>query len=106
MSSVYSTLFITVAAADVNARYVVPDGYRAVVKDIGIFFNGAPANTSAFVTGETGGGFIFYRLALDPYEFNHWVGSQVVNEGSTITLASGGPQVVYGRVSGYLLTLP
>lgn len=103
---VYSTLFVAATAVNVDARYTVPDGHIAVVRDVNFFFNGTPNNTAAQAYDLTTASYIAYHLMVNPFENFHWEGRQVLDAGATLQGASSGPNGCSIRISGYLLTLP
>jgi hypothetical protein len=103
---VYSTLFIAARGVNINAGYVVPAGFVAVVRDIEIAFLATPNNTAADVLDHATSTILTYHLQLNPFEEHHWEGRQVVDTGAEILASSAGPADTSIRVSGYLLTLP
>lgn len=102
-SSVYSTLLIAVVAIDPSAEYTVPAGYTVVVRDVCMLFYGSPADTSGGVQGAGDGAWIAYCLQVDPYQFYHWEGRQVIGPGDSVHALASGENEVSIRVSGYLL---
>jgi hypothetical protein len=104
-ATVYSTRFIAAVFPTAPSTYVVPDGYRAVVRDI-----------SAYWLGDSGGGalqgaidgvayFMYFIGTADVPGGYHWEGRVVVDPGEALAI-----NVPMGNwsfvVSGYLLKLP
>lgn len=101
--SVYSTLFIAALGTPVDAAYVVPAGFTAVVRDVAAWFYGEPDDTVLGLQDLTTSAFVYYVVMQDEYQYSHWQGRQVFPEGSEFQASSTGPNTVSVRVSGYLL---
>lgn len=102
---VYSTRFMAAVFPTAPTDYVVPTGFRAVVRDI-----------SAYWLGDVGGGalqgaidgvayFMYFIGTAGVPGGYHWEGRVVADEGETVAI-----NVPMGNwsftVSGYLLSLP
>lgn len=98
----YSSTLIRASGAG-PFTYVVPAGYRAVVRDMN-FVTGLtnPSEVAAYVVGHA----YFYRDFLNPggdISYLHWQGRVVVNDGESLVVTlSAGPVDCY--VCGYLLS--
>lgn len=103
--SVYSTLFIAAAGANLNAGYVVPDGYLGIVRDISCICLNFPGDTAVEVIDNNTATFVWYVLQTHLNQYDQWEGRQVFPAGAEILAASSGPNDVRIRVSGYLLSL-
>jgi hypothetical protein len=103
---VYSTVFIEVGAANHQAGYVVPAGKVIVVRSVSVLFVGTPGNTSWGLKNAATNVFLAYHWGLDTDEFVHFDLRQVVPAGSELLSVSFGPNTVYARACGYLLSTP
>jgi|SRR5579875_602217 len=101
---VYSTRFCDVeAASSPVASYVVPAGYRAVLRDFAMYqapggsgawaYFGKPPTIAAYIDLESG-------------RYGQWTGRMVFNEGETIDFESNSTTVATLVACGYLLTMP
>lgn len=105
-SRLYSTQFIARAGLNVNVGYTVPEGYRAVLRQVDVACaTGAGDNRLFFLENPQGG--IIWIAEANPEEYfsDQWQGRQVFNPGDIMTFnPAEGAWDVMG--SGYLLTLP
>lgn len=103
---VYSTDFLDLHASELGIGYTVPDGYKAIVRDIDVFFT-ALAVINLNIIGPSGGTFAYFSYIPTEAAFQSWRGRQVFNAGDTFgvtgTVDAGSFDI---RVSGYLLTAP
>jgi hypothetical protein len=105
-STVYSVRFISDYAAPVSGTYVVPAGFRAIVRDVDAYNAPGGASEDYVFVGvlEIGGAFMYQHFGDAGWV--GWRGRQVVNEGETIQVGGNTESVQSIQVSGYLLTLP
>lgn len=109
-SPVFSQRFFQARNLSGGSNYTVPDGFRAVVRDIDVF-DGSVTGDNVFqaISDALGQTFAFWRSPLTGGSLNAgswfgWRGRQVFFPDDTITFfADSGLDVT---VSGYLLTLP
>jgi hypothetical protein len=104
---VYSTRFIAETSALTSPTFVVPAGYRAVVRSIDLYWIGGSAADTGIVLW-AGLAYIFVAHATPSTEQTfQWQGRQVGNPGDTLTFFARDQPGDWGILaSGYLLTLP
>jgi hypothetical protein len=112
MATVYSTgIYSGPFAAGASLLYTVPSGKRLVVRDITAFMDpigsGSPGSI-AFYDLSTNG---FIAAWVQPFvqsgRLYHWEGRQALDAAEELYCFVGtGAGDWYGRVFGYLLTLP
>lgn len=105
---VYSTRFCnsSISSAGDTTLYTVPAGFRAVLRDVDIYFGGATGIVVELRA--TGINFVPFAATTTDPEPGVWRGRQVLNAGESLTvhvatLPAGGGLNVFA--SGYLLTL-
>jgi hypothetical protein len=103
-TAVYSHLLIAANGVGLDAEYYVPAGYVVVVRDVSVLLYGTPDDTAFGLLDVNTGTYLYYRLFLDPSEFDHVEMRQVLPAGATLAAQSSGPNNLSARVSGYLLT--
>lgn len=105
MGRPYSTRFIgqIVNVSRVNAQYVVPMGYRAIVRQITVTTN--PTGTQLLTVHVQGPGVLFYlfQVQFSAFAMRNEAYHQVVNAGETITAFTDQGEAAM-TISGYLLT--
>jgi hypothetical protein len=106
VADVYSTNFLDLHAAALGIGYEVPAGFKAIVRDIDVFFT-ALAVINLNIIGPSGGTFAYFSYIPSGSAFQDWRGRQVFSPGDVIgvtgTIDAGSFDL---RMSGYLLTLP
>lgn len=102
MGSVYSTQFLT-SKSGASATYLVPSGYRAVIREI-TAFNGNLAIPETAQIFFQGSGIMIWNALLDGQSYVAEQLRTVLNPGDRF-LHGNGPDVDM-VVSGYLLSLP
>lgn len=97
----YSTRILGWAATETPPPYVVPTGYRAIVRDVDVWSGGgAMINFQLAVNSVAkfwAGQFTVESIA----QVAQWRGRQVLNAGDELVFSSDGP--LDGLISGYLL---
>jgi hypothetical protein len=102
--AVYSQRFIQEAGLNGSSSYVVPAGFKAVLRDLDVY-NGAGGTASVFLQGALGQAIWVHRWALgDGASPQDWHGRQVLETGESVTIRTDVPMDV--TLSGYLLSLP
>jgi len=103
-SPVYSYRFLAEAGFTGSAAFLVPDGYRAVVRDIDcVVYTGAGVTIQAGIGGVTN----FWAVTLGVVAVTDTVsfrGRQVLNPGEQLVIATDAAADFVA--SGYLLSLP
>ena len=99
---IYSTRFLILTGeSSGTVSYIVPAGFVAVVRDIGMV---AAASSSGLLCDIGGVGMLFASFVGTgtDWEQYHWSGRQVINaeEALVVGIAAG---TLYGAISGYLL---
>jgi hypothetical protein len=110
MASVYSTRFLFAALSDgETATYVVPAGFRAVLRETTVAQVDAGAGSLAnWILFNTGGlGVIFHYSALTGANSSELFSWRLVFEvGESIVVRNDDVPDLHVTASGYLLTLP
>lgn len=83
--------------------YLVPAGYRAIVKDIVLYVTVATTATVTVYASTAQGSVYLYSASFTAPGFAHQACHQVFMAGETISVAVAGGTAIVG-VSGYLLT--
>lgn len=106
--TVYTQLLVDEShSGDLSTTYTVPEGFRAVIRDIAAFTANASAPGGVVIQSTTTNAYLFYEstpAAVNTYV--HWEGRQVVEPGDGLEItvyADTGGSI---RITGYLLTLP
>lgn len=104
MTVVYSTKFAAGAQASgsTSVVYTVPAGYVAVVRDIEVGAQNAPANSVAI--NLAGVAEIYQAGGIAQYSTAQWKGRVVLNAGDQINVDAIAGTWTY-IISGYLLTI-
>lgn len=104
---VYSTQFIddTILGGH-SDTYVVPTGFRAVVRDVSGVFSTTGTFTASVATDVDGDTFQFQGYVPNTGGPFHWEGHAVANDGQGITFTVNGTGAATVVVSGYLLSAP
>lgn len=105
MASVYSTRFFSVAGATGATGFLVPAGFRAVLRDVWVYVGSEPLPTEVILVSGTGAKmWVTTTSPLSPM-FYFWQGRQVYEAGEFIQMfvTPGNADL---SASGYLLTLP
>jgi hypothetical protein len=105
-SAVYSTRFFVQEALVGNLGYTVPDGYRAVLRDVDGFIDAYSGLTALAIDGVGGATIAYWSVASGTFQTIQWRGRQVFNPGDIIGFLQTGADPVSVSASGYLLTLP
>jgi hypothetical protein len=108
MSRLYSARLLGGGATD-SLSAVVPAGYRWVVRDAVLFFDGAGTNDDAtlyvLIAGGGTGQLLYVQATASQVSLTHWEGRQVLNAGDTLGFGASTLNW-YVLVSGYQLTTP
>lgn len=102
--AVYSVTFMQIAGLDGRHDYVVPSGFRAVVRDIDVFAHVSVAARDIHIIGQAGQTFYWFDWNTGDTSAQHWSGRVVLDPGSLLRAQSS--DLVDVTISGYLLTLP
>lgn len=104
MADVYSTSLLQQQGMFPSASYGVPAGFRVVVVDIELYWNGPSLDTSVFFTGDAGQTFFFDLFTVTSGQrWGSFTGRVVLSSGFTVTSDNDPVDVT---VSGYVLALP
>lgn len=88
-----------------DIAYVVPAGYRLVIRDIAWWVdNGGLTGAFFFAFGSSGGTFVWFTVDVDTTVMHHEEGRYVFEPGETVTFHADIASDLL--VSGYLLSLP
>jgi hypothetical protein len=101
---VYSTRFIARQGLNGTATYVVPAGFRAVVRDVDAYCDNSGAGGTLFLHGSAGQTIWHLSLAAFATTDGMWRGRQVVEQLESFDVTTDTRTDV--TVSGYLLSLP
>jgi hypothetical protein len=112
--SVYSTLFLREAGLTGHAVYIVPVGFRAVVRDMDFYGNNTDPESAIYVIDDvTSGTFFQHQISVSELgapSWFQWQGRQVFNPLDSFHVGVGtsgvGTSAYDIHVSGYLLALP
>jgi hypothetical protein len=104
MPFIYSTRFAggSIASGANTNVYTVPSGMVAIIREIDLGAQNAPANSVA--VNITGVGEVFSVDTITQYRTAQWKGRCVVNAGEDISVDAIGGAWSY-LISGYLLTI-
>lgn len=105
-AAVYSTWFLRSNNLGAAEIYQVPEGYRAIVRDVDFFCDGTASSSSAFFFDYDAGAIIWYVTFAGNSDAQGWRGRQVFDPGARFAIEGGGTPAIHARVCGYLLTLP
>lgn len=101
---VFSTSFLQQQGMYPSATYAVPAGFRAVVRDIELYWNGPSLDTSVHFIGDQGQTWFFDLFTVSSGQrWGSFTGRVVLDLGFSITSDNDPVDV---SVSGYLLSLP
>lgn len=105
-AAVYSTRFDAKQTFSGTSTLVVPDGFRAILRDLDVFFGEQALPAELRLNGDLGQGLYVVTNTIGTPSCAQWRGRQVVNPGESFSVTvSGGGNADYA-LSGYLLTLP
>lgn len=106
-STIYSTRFGAKHDMSISDPliFTVPAGFRAVIRDIDVYYGGLTGNTFIALLDETPQ-VVFWQdsVAIGESGWRSWRGRQVLLEGESCTLSAD--DVCDVMVSGYLLVEP
>jgi hypothetical protein len=106
VASVYSTRFIATTSVASDPTYVVPAGYRAIVRDVLVYPGVAGTGFQALLF-LVGPGVVMWSAATPGSDVSmQFEGRIIFEEGETMGLQTNYTGVMHGYVGGYLLTLP
>jgi len=112
VSTVYSVgIYSGAYLVGSNLLYTVPTGKRLIVRDITAYLNplgsGVPPNISFYDGLTTGIIAAWTQPFVQSGRLYHWEGRAALNEGEELWCnTNSGSGTWYGRVMGFLLTLP
>lgn len=104
MAAVYSTSFLQGHGTYPSVVYNVPPGFRMVVRDIELYWNGPSVDNTVHFIGDIAQ--TFFAVVFTVASGQRWAsftGRVVLNTGFEMTVDNDPVDVT---VSGYLLTLP
>lgn len=107
-SPVFSTEFLDFEVAGARTTtYIVPDGFRAVVRDVSGTIQGDDVGPATVYCFAGSANFFSVQLPAQRGRAFHWDGRVVIAEGATIIVTTDADSAQFDvHVSGYLLSLP
>ena len=103
---VYSINFLSIALTNGNVSYIVPIGFRAIVRAVDLVYDGGPTAANGLVRISNNNVQLATIHNVTGQDQFHLMTYQVVNEDEPISCLSSSGNACNFNVSGYLLSLP